>query len=184
MQVWSELFSLFDLRVGQVLLTKEDFSIHKRQSTRDTLGCLLQHNIIPIVNENDTVSTKEICIGNNDSLAALVANLIEADASDTFNGSRRISILPILVLILMQSSFLLSPILMKRFVPLQEVRLHPLEREEWQQKLKRLKWRASSGIRTIIASSTRPNVLIDLVKGKQIGTLFLENTSCKEEKTQ
>src|SRR5581483_5808107 len=79
MQVWSELFSLFDLQVGQVLLTREDFFHFKRHVTRDTLGCLLQHNIIPIINENDTVSTKEIGVGNNDNLAALVANLISAD---------------------------------------------------------------------------------------------------------
>ncbi len=79
MQVWSELFSLFDLQVGQVLLTMEDFSDQKGSLTKETLNSLLQHKIIPIVNENDTVATQELCVGNNDRLAALVANLIEAD---------------------------------------------------------------------------------------------------------
>ena len=79
MQVWSELFALFDLQVGQVLLTKEDFSPLKKNRTRYTLNCLLQNHIIPIINENDTVTTKESCIGNNDHLAALVAKAIEAD---------------------------------------------------------------------------------------------------------
>ncbi len=79
MLVWSELFSLFDLEVGQVLLTKDNFSPRKRYLVRDTLTSLLQHRIIPIINENDTVATRETCVGDSDNLAALVANLIGAD---------------------------------------------------------------------------------------------------------
>jgi glutamate 5-kinase len=80
MQIWSELFGLFDMHVGQVLLTRDDFSHRKRYlNARDTLGCLLKHNVIPIINENDTIATQEIRVGDNDNLAALVANLIEAD---------------------------------------------------------------------------------------------------------
>src|ERR1700722_1067749 len=78
--IWSELFNCYDVTVGQVLLTKNDFS--NRQSylhAQDTLRALLKHRVIPIVNENDTVATDEIKVGDNDNLSALVANLIAAD---------------------------------------------------------------------------------------------------------
>jgi glutamate 5-kinase len=55
MQIWSELFSLFDLQVGQLLLTKNEFSNCKLHVTRDTLNCLLKHNVIPVINENDII---------------------------------------------------------------------------------------------------------------------------------
>jgi glutamate 5-kinase len=79
-QIWGELFGLFDLIVGQVLLTRGDFSNRTGYlNARDTLFTLLAHRIIPIINENDTVATDEIRVGDNDNLSALVANLIDAD---------------------------------------------------------------------------------------------------------
>src|SRR3970282_2878362 len=66
---------------AQILLTHEDFSHRKRYlNARSTLRTLLELNIIPIINENDTVAADEIRFGDNDTLAALVTNLIEADA--------------------------------------------------------------------------------------------------------
>ena len=80
MQTWIKLFALFEIRVGQILLTREDISHRKRYlNARDTLTCLLKHHVIPIINENDTVATKEIKVGDNDNLASLVASLIAAD---------------------------------------------------------------------------------------------------------
>ena len=80
MHIWTKLFSLFDIDVGQLLLTMEDFLHPKRSlNASETLISLLQHMVIPIINENDTVATGEIRVGDNDNLAALVANLIEAD---------------------------------------------------------------------------------------------------------
>src|SRR5262249_42473211 len=81
MQAWLELFSLFDLNVGQGLVRREDFSeLEKQNATKEILLSMLQHRIVPIMNENDTVSSTKSRIGDNDNLAAMVARLIEADA--------------------------------------------------------------------------------------------------------
>jgi glutamate 5-kinase len=69
------------LHTAQVLLTHADLADRERYlNARGTLRTLLQLKVIPIINENDTVTTDEIKVGDNDTLAALVANLIEADA--------------------------------------------------------------------------------------------------------
>jgi glutamate 5-kinase len=80
MQIYGELFDIFSIAVGQVLLTREDLSHRTRYlNARDTLLTLLDQRIIPIINENDTIATHEIRVGDNDNLSALVANLLEAD---------------------------------------------------------------------------------------------------------
>jgi glutamate 5-kinase len=80
MHHYSQLFDLFEIVVGQVLLTRDDLSDRARYlNIRDTLSTLLEHRIIPIINENDTTATHEIRVGDNDNLSALVANLLEAD---------------------------------------------------------------------------------------------------------
>lgn len=73
-------FSQYNLRTAQILLTHEDLADRKRYlNARSTLFTLLRLGVVPIVNENDTVSTDEIKVGDNDTLGALVTNLIEAD---------------------------------------------------------------------------------------------------------
>jgi glutamate 5-kinase len=80
MHLWEQYFDLYDLIVAQVLLTREDIEDRQRYlNLRDTFESLLQGGIVPIVNENDAVATDEIKVGENDSLAAMVANLIDAD---------------------------------------------------------------------------------------------------------
>lgn len=80
MHLWEQYFELYDLIVAQVLLTREDIEDrHRYLNVRDTFESLLQRGIVPIVNENDAVATDEIKVGENDSLSAMVANLIEAD---------------------------------------------------------------------------------------------------------
>lgn len=172
MQTWLELFSLLDLQVGQVLLTKEDFSKPKCDLTRDTLNCLLQH-IIPIVNENDTMATQETRIGDNDNLAALVANLIEADTiilltdqEGLYTADPRLNpnaeLIPV-VKYIDETIFALAT-----------GSSTSVGTGGMATKIEAAQIASRAGIRTIIASSTLPNVLIDLVEGKQIGTLFLE----------
>ena len=81
MQRYSELYDLFAIVVAQVLLTREDLSHRTRfLNARDTLLTLIDQRIVPIINENDTLATEEIRVGDNDNLSALVATLIEADA--------------------------------------------------------------------------------------------------------
>lgn len=80
-QTYEDLFQASDLHTAQILLTHEDLSDRKRYlNARNTLRALLSMPVIPIVNENDTVTTDEIRFGDNDTLGALVANLVEADA--------------------------------------------------------------------------------------------------------
>ncbi len=80
MQVYEKLFSEYGQIVAQVLLTRSDIGDRKRYlNARNTILTLLQYRVIPIINENDTVATEELKIGENDALSALVAGLIEAD---------------------------------------------------------------------------------------------------------
>lgn len=79
MRCYSEQFAAYGIYVAQLLLTKEDFFDEKRSlNTRNTLFTLTDEDVLPIVNENDTVSTDQIKIGDNDTLSARVANLWNA----------------------------------------------------------------------------------------------------------
>ncbi len=80
-QAYETHFSKHGLRTAQVLLTHDDLSDRKRYlNARSSLTTLLNYGVVPIVNENDTVVTDEIKFGDNDTLGALVANLIDAEA--------------------------------------------------------------------------------------------------------
>ena len=80
MHVWESLFELYGLHVGQMLLTRADVADRDRfLNARDMLVALLEHGIMPIINENDAVATAEIKVGDNDNLSALIALLAEAD---------------------------------------------------------------------------------------------------------
>jgi glutamate 5-kinase len=80
-QAYEEAFASHQLRTAQILLTHEDLADRQRYlNARSTLLALLRLGVVPIVNENDTVATDEIAVGDNDTLGALVTNLIEADA--------------------------------------------------------------------------------------------------------
>jgi len=88
MQLYNEVFSDFGLKIAQCLMTYRDFeNDESRKNTYNTVHELLQHDYIPIINENDTVAVEELILGDNDKLSALVAVLIEAEmliiASDT-----------------------------------------------------------------------------------------------------
>ena len=80
-QIYETSFRKHDLRTAQVLLTHADLADRERYlNARSTLFTLLRLGVVPIINENDTVVTDEIKFGDNDTLGALVANLIEGDA--------------------------------------------------------------------------------------------------------
>jgi glutamate 5-kinase len=80
MHAYEEIFGKYGQLVAQVLLTQEDISDRKRYTNaNNTLSTLLQCGVIPIINENDTVAVDEIKVGENDTLSALVTNLIKAD---------------------------------------------------------------------------------------------------------
>ena len=79
-QAYETAFARFELHTAQILLTHEDLADRRRYlNARSTLLTLLGLGVIPIINENDTVTTDEIRLGDNDTLGALVTNLVEAD---------------------------------------------------------------------------------------------------------
>ena len=80
MKAWEEALAPHDLMAGQILLTRDDTERRRRWlNARATAQALLHHGIIPVVNENDTVTTEEIRYGDNDRLAARTAQLAQAD---------------------------------------------------------------------------------------------------------
>ena len=182
MQLWSDMFAIFDIHVGQVLLTRDDFSSRKRfLNARDTLNCLLQHKILPIINENDTVATQEIRVGDNDNLAALVSNLVGAshlilltDQEGLYTKDPRFhkdaELIP-LVKKVDKSIFALAGVSGTK-----------LGTGGMITKIEAAKIASESGIKTIIANADHPHVLRDIVNGKKIGTLFLEEISAKESR--
>jgi glutamate 5-kinase len=80
MQIYDRVFSSMSKTIAQVLLTHKDLAVRKRYlNARNTLFTLLKFGVIPIINENDTVSVEELRFGDNDMLGAHICNLIEAD---------------------------------------------------------------------------------------------------------
>jgi len=171
-QIYAELFALYDRRVGQVLLTRGDLNARTGYlNARDTLLTLLSYGVVPIVNENDTIATEEIKVGDNDNLSALVANLIDAD---------------LLILLTDQPGlFTADP----RTNPNAQLipRVEVIDEAVWAlaggtttglgtggmvTKLQAAQLAARSGTTTVIASGKRPNVLIDIVDHGNIGTTF------------
>ncbi|MBW1899879.1 MAG: glutamate 5-kinase, partial [Deltaproteobacteria bacterium] len=77
---YEKAFYNYDKKVAQILLTRDDLKNRKRYlNARNTLNKLLSWNVLPIINENDTVATEEIKIGDNDNLSAMIAILMDAD---------------------------------------------------------------------------------------------------------
>ena len=80
MYLYDKVFSEYNNTVAQILLTKDDIAVPKRKrNMQNTVGALLEMGIIPVVNEIDTVEIDEIEIGDNDTLSALVADVVDAD---------------------------------------------------------------------------------------------------------
>ena len=80
MYIYDKLFGEYNHAVGQIFLTGEDFShANRKENFENTIHRLIELGVIPIVNENDTIATDEISVGENDTLAALVACILDAD---------------------------------------------------------------------------------------------------------
>ena len=80
MRAWDEVFRAYDFPTSQVLLTRDDLRARQRfLNARNTFAELMDWGVLPIVNENDTVSVSELKFGDNDCLASLLVNLIGAD---------------------------------------------------------------------------------------------------------
>ncbi len=172
MHLYSELFDLFDIPVGQVLLTRDDLADRPRYlNARDTLLTLIERRIIPVINENDTTATHEIRVGDNDNLSALVANLLEAD----------------LLVILTDQPGLFTADPRRDQAARLISQITRIDDETWAlaggagsavgtggmvTKLQAAQLAARSGVTTIIASGKEPDVLARIVKGEPLGTRF------------
>ncbi|MFA6917071.1 MAG: glutamate 5-kinase [Parachlamydiales bacterium] len=182
MQIWSDLFSIFEIHVGQLLLTRDDLSHRKRYlNARDTLTCLLQHKIIPIINENDSVATKEIRVGDNDNLAALVANVIGADLlilltdqGGLFTADPRLN----------PNAKLIPHIdtIDESIFALAKGSSTSLGTGGMYTKIEAAQTAAHSGTPTIIASAAHPNVLLEIMDGVKIGSLFQTSITPQESR--
>lgn len=172
-QAYASCFSQHQLQTAQVLLTHEDLSNRKRYlNARSTLTTLLKLNIIPIINENDTVAIEEIRFGDNDTLAALVTNLIEADVlviltdqAGLYTSDPRKD--PTAKLINEVSAG--DPAIEKMAGGIGS----SIGRGGMQSKVIAAKRAARSGAHTIIASGHETDVLVRLAQGEAIGTRLL-----------
>ena len=170
-QAWESCFQRRDLHTAQVLLTHDDLSDRRRYlNARSTLRALVGFGVVPVVNENDAVANEELKLGDNDTLAALVANLIEAD---------------LLVLLTDQQGLYDADPRHNPDAKLVEHALagdHQLDamagdggalgRGGMQTKLRAARLAARSGAATAIAFGREENVLTRLHAGEAVGTLL------------
>ena len=178
-QAYADCFSEYELQTAQILLTHDDLSSRKRYlNARSTILTLLNLGIIPVINENDTVVSDEIRFGDNDNLAALVANLIEAevlviltDQEGLFTGDPRKNT-------------------DARLIPEVSVSDPDIEvmaggagssigRGGMQSKVMAARRAARSGAHTVIASGRAKDVLVRLAGGEAIGTILLADMPVK-----
>jgi glutamate 5-kinase len=181
-QIYTELFGLFEVNVGQVLLTRGDLSNRTGYlNARDTLLTLLAHHIVPVINENDTIATEEIRVGDNDNLSALVANLVDAellilltDQLGLYTADPRsapdATLIP-LIEKLDESVFALAG-----------GTSSGLGTGGMITKLQAAQLAGRSGTTTVIASGGVPNALTEIAAGGRIGTTFLPSTPHRESR--
>lgn len=171
-QAYESQFKLFGKHTAQILLTHDDLSNRKRYlNARSTMKTLLDMGVIPVINENDTVVTDEICFGDNDTLAALVANLINADV--------------LVILTDQQGVFDADPRHHADAQLISEASSHDellmqvaggsgaLGRGGMQTKIRAARLASRSGTVTCIVHGSSPEVLKALQQGESLGTLLL-----------
>lgn len=168
MQTWEHSFEPFGITVAQVLLTREDVRGRKRHlAVHDTLEHLLSIGVIPIINENDTVSTDEIKFGDNDILSALVASLVKADLLAILSTAPG--------LMDRENGDVIIP-LVQEITP--EIRALAGGSETTTSvggmvtKLDAARLATASGCTTFIGSGFDPAIVALLMKGKAVGTYF------------
>lgn len=175
-QTYESAFKQHKLHTAQLLLTNADLANRQRYlNARSTLKTLLELGVVPVVNENDTVVTDEIQFGDNDTLAALVANLVEADllilltdqdglmgADPTINPDARL---------------ITSAAVGDKALEAVAGRGSALGRGGMLTKVRAATLAARSGTETIIANGNTDDILTRLLAGEELGTHFNVATS-------
>ena len=172
MYIYDQMFAQYSRKVAQLLLTKRDLEDEQlRENALSTLQVLLAYQTIPIINENDSIATEEIVYGDNDTLSAITARLIQED---------------LLVLLsdiegLYEEDPCVNPAA-KKIDVVTKIDEHILAMAGDSNskvgtggmvtKLQAAKIATQAGCAMVIASGEDPNILYDLVEGKNRGTLF------------
>jgi glutamate 5-kinase len=176
-QAYESSFQRFDRHTAQILLDHDDMASRQRYlNARGVLQTLLSLNVVPIVNENDTVVTDEIRFGDNDSLAALVANLIDADMlviltdkDGLYSANPDTDINATLITNAMATDSSLDG--------LAGGSSGTLGRGGMVTKLQAARLAARSGCNTVIAGGRNHNILHAIAAGDEVGTLL--SADCK-----
>ncbi|MDP3334741.1 MAG: glutamate 5-kinase [Methylococcaceae bacterium] len=172
-RVFDDNFQQHNLHAAQVLLTHDDLSDRQRYlNARSTLLTLLKFGVIPVINENDAVATEEIRFGDNDTLAALVANLVEAEL--------------LVILTDQKGLFTADPSVYPDATLLSEVSVNDERLEKMAgdsrsglgrggmfTKVRAARLAARSGAATVVAPGVLNNVIAAVFSGAEVGTHFL-----------
>lgn len=172
-EAWQNAFQVFGLRAAQILLTHEDMANRGRYlNARNTIRTLVELGIVPVINENDTVATEEIRFGDNDTLAGLVTNIVEAekliiltDQDGLFTKDPRVCPNPELIKSAQAGDQSLDDMAASGS--------GVLGRGGMVTKIKAARLAARSGAMTQIASGKRAGVLLDILDYKAVGTTLL-----------
>ena len=166
MHLYTLAFNRHRLTVAQVLLTQDDLADRRRfRNAKQTLLTLMHQRVIPVINENDTVSVEEITFGDNDRLAALVAAAVDAH---------------VLVILSDVDGLLQQGRVVERVESLKQAQQLIVGRPGRQttkggmaSKLEAARIVGHSGIPMVIANGARPAVIRELLEGRSVGTLFV-----------
>ena len=173
MHVYEKFFAEYGQTVAQVLLTREDSVNRKRYTnSRNTLMTLLKMGVIPIINENDAVAVDELKIGDNDTLSAMVASIVDADV--------------LIILSDVEGVYTDNPQKNPAATLISEIReitpeIEALSGEPGSlrgtggmyTKIQAGKIAINSGVIMVIASGSRDGVIREILSGKEVGTIFL-----------
>lgn len=176
MRLYSNLFLTSGLKIGQILLTHEDTTRRKQYlNIKNTIKKLIGLNIVPVINENDSVAVDEIKFGDNDELAALVAILAESDI--------------LIILTDIDGMYDKNPRIYSdaKLISYIDKINEDIEKAAggigstygiggMESKIKAAKICSFSGIKTIIANSRRKNILNKIIAGEDVGTFFAPQT--------
>ncbi len=176
MRAYKDSFRPADCKVAQVLLTRDDLANRRRYlNARNTLMTLIEHRILPVINENDTVVIDEIRFGDNDNLSAMVTSLVEAslllilsDVDGLYDSDPRGN----------PQAQLIQ--LVEKITPAIEAMAgdtgNSIGTGGMATKIKAAKKAVLCGVGTVIVNGRLPNVLARVLDGEEIGTFFLPAT--------
>lgn len=183
MMAYEEAFGRLGKKVAQILLTRDDLNNRSRYlNARNTIFTLLCWDVIPIINENDTVVVDEIKFGDNDNLSAMVTNLTEShllvnltNIDGLFDNDPRTHKDAQLIRVVEQVN--------RKIVKYASAIPGSLGTGGMASKVKAARKMALAGVPTIIANGLRPGILKSIFSGEEEGTIFLplENTLCRRK---